>query len=59
MQANQDPMQRKPVTPRPVLATAVLVTFLILHIVAVAILRGADTRDGAPPKPVATLQSFD
>ncbi|NPU68363.1 hypothetical protein HL667_25410 [Bradyrhizobium sp. 83012] len=59
MQAHQESTQRKPITLKPALGAAVLVGFLVLHVVAIAILRGADTPDGAPTKPMATLQSID
>jgi hypothetical protein len=64
MPANQDPprpkpITSKPITPRPALGAGVLVIFLLLHIVAVALLRGAGTQDGAQATPVSTLQSTD
>ncbi|WP_257165395.1 DUF5379 domain-containing protein [Bradyrhizobium sp. SRS-191] len=53
------PFTSKPVTSKQWLGAVVLAFFLILHIVAIAILRGADTPDRAGASPVATLQTTD
>ncbi|UFZ04874.1 hypothetical protein LQG66_00695 [Bradyrhizobium ontarionense] len=60
MQANEVPPRRKlSITPQAVLAAGVVVMFLLLHLVAGAILQGAATRDGSPATPVSTLQDYD
>ncbi|WP_316192097.1 MULTISPECIES: hypothetical protein [unclassified Bradyrhizobium] len=60
MQANETPPRRKlSITPQAALAASVLAIFLLLHVVAGAILRGAAMRDGTQAKPVTTLPSHD
>ncbi|WP_035640820.1 hypothetical protein [Bradyrhizobium sp. ORS 375] len=59
MRAHQNSMQRKPITLKPAFGAVVLVAFLILHIVAIAILRGTDTPDGTQTKPVSMLRPYD
>ncbi|MGJ4889194.1 hypothetical protein ACQR1Y_13415 [Bradyrhizobium sp. HKCCYLRH3099] len=53
------PFTSKPFVSKECLGAVVLAFFLILHIVAIAILRKADTPDRVEASPVTTFQTTD
>ncbi|GLH76163.1 hypothetical protein SSBR45G_10710 [Bradyrhizobium sp. SSBR45G] len=60
MQANQVPPRRKSsITPQAALAAGVIVMFLLLHVLAGTILKGAATDNGAQAKQASTRPSTD
>ncbi|BAM88966.1 hypothetical protein S58_29650 [Bradyrhizobium oligotrophicum S58] len=60
MQAHEIPPRRKPsITSQAALAAGILAVFLLLHVLAGAILQRTATTDGAQAKPASTLQPYD
>jgi hypothetical protein len=59
MQANEHPLRRKSVTAQATLVAALLVIFLLLHVLAGSVLQRAGAPDRSPSTQDLTLKPYD